>query len=225
MSEFTLNVQSRTDLGKGASRRLRRNADLIPAVVYGGDEEPELISLETREVARLLLNDAAFSSILELNNAGTGSKQNVLIKDLQRHPSREVVLHADFVRIIAGQKLTTMIPLVLINDEECVGVKLGGGDIFRLATEVEVTCLPQDLPESIEVDMLKVDLNETVHLADIAAPKGVEFTELDLEQDINPPIATVSPARLEEEEDAEQDQPLDEAEAQEGEEDSGDKEE
>lgn len=223
MSEFTLNVQSRTDLGKGASRRLRRNADLIPAVVYGGDEEPELISLETREVARLLLNDAAFSSILELNNAGTGSKQNVLIKDLQRHPSREMVLHADFVRIIAGQKLTTMIPLVLINDEECVGVKLGGGDIFRLATEVEVTCLPQDLPESIEVDMLEVDLNETVHLADITAPKGVEFPAL--EQDNNMAIATVSPARLEEEEDAEQDQPLDEAEAQEGEEDSGDKEE
>lgn len=222
MSEFTLNVQSRTDLGKGASRRLRRNANLIPAVVYGGDEEPELISLETREVARLLLNNAAFSSILELNNAGT--KQSVLIKDLQRHPSREMVLHADFVRIIAGQKLTTMIPLVLINDEECVGVKLGGGDIFRLATEVEVTCLPQDLPESIEVDMLEIDLNETVHLADLTAPKGVEFTELDLEQDINPPIATVSPARLEEEEDEEQDQPLDEAEEQEGEEDSGEEE-
>ena len=166
-------------------------------------------------MARLLLNDAAFSSILELNNAGT--KQSVLIKDLQRHPSREVVLHADFVRIIAGQKLTTMIPVVLINEEECVGVKLGGGDIFRLATELEVTCLPQDLPESIVIDMLEVDLNETVHLADIKAPEGVEFTELDLEQDINPAIATVSPARLEEEEDEEQDQPLDEAEEQEDE--------
>ncbi|HZJ95260.1 MAG TPA: 50S ribosomal protein L25/general stress protein Ctc [Thiopseudomonas sp.] len=222
MSEFTLNVQSRTDLGKGASRRLRRNANLIPAVVYGGDEEPELISLETREMARLLLNDAAFSSILELNNAGT--KQSVLIKDLQRHPSRELVLHADFVRIIAGQKLTTMIPVVLINEEECVGVKLGGGDIFRLATELEVTCLPQDLPESIVIDMLEVDLNETVHLADVKAPEGVEFTELDLEQDINPAIATVSPARLEEEEDEEQDQPLDEAEEQEDKEDSGEEE-
>ena len=223
MSEFTLNVQSRTDLGKGASRRLRRNANLIPAVVYGGNEEPELISLETREVARLLLNDAAFSSILELNNAGT--KQSVLIKDLQRHPSREVVLHADFVRIVAGQKLTTMIPIVLINDEECVGVKVSGGDIYRLATEVEVTCLPQDLPESIEVDMLEIDLNETVHLADLTAPEGVEFTELDLDQDINPPIATVSPPRLEEEDDEDQDQPLDDAEEQADEEDSGEEEE
>lgn len=208
MSEFTLNAQTRSDLGKGASRRLRRNANLIPAVVYGGEEAPELISLETREVVKLLLNDAAFSSILELNIAGT--KQSVLIKDLQRHPAKEFVLHADFVRVIAGQKLTTIVPVVLLNDEECVGVKLGGGDIFRLATEIEVTCLPQDLPESIEVDMLEVDLNETVHLADIKAPKGVEFTAL--EQDNNIAVVTVSPARVEEEEvDEEQDQPLDEA--------------
>ena len=208
MSEFTLNAQTRSDLGKGASRRLRRNANLIPAVVYGGEEAPELISLETREVVKLLLNDAAFSSILQLNIAGT--KQNVLIKDLQRHPAKEFVLHADFVRVIAGQKLTTIVPVVLLNDEECVGVKLGGGDIFRLATEIEVTCLPQDLPESIEVDMLEVDLNETIHLADITPPKGVEFTAL--EQDNNIAIVTVSPARVEEEEvDEEQDQPLDDA--------------
>ncbi len=208
MSEFTLNAQKRSDLGKGASRRLRRNANLIPAVVYGGEEAPELISLETREVVKLLLNDAAFSSILQLNIAGT--KQNVLIKDLQRHPAKEFVLHADFVRVIAGQKLTTIVPVVLLNDEECVGVKLGGGDIFRLATEIEVTCLPQDLPESIEVDMLEVDLNETIHLADITPPKGVEFTAL--EQDNNSAIVTVSPARVEEEEvDEEQDQPLDDA--------------
>ena len=208
MSEFTLNAQKRSDLGKGASRRLRRSANLIPAVVYGGEEAPELISLETREVVKLLLNDAAFSSILELNIAGT--KQNVLIKDLQRHPAKEFVLHADFVRVIAGQKLTTIVPVVLLNDEECVGVKLGGGDIFRLATEIEVTCLPQDLPESIEVDMLEVDLNETIHLSDITPPKGVEFTAL--EQDNNIAVVTVSPARVEEEEvDEEQDQPLDDA--------------
>ena len=218
MSEFTLNAQARSDLGKGASRRLRRNADLIPAVVYGGETEPALISLETREVAKLLLNDAAFSSILELNV--DGSKENVLIKDLQRHPAKGFVLHADFVRVVAGQKLTTSVPVTLLNEEECVGVKLGGGDIFRLATEIEVTCLPQDLPDSIEVDMLEIDLNDTVHLADITAPKGVEFTAL--EQDNNMAIVTVSPARLEEEEDEDQDQP---AEAAEGEEEESNDEE
>lgn len=208
MSEFTLNAQARNDLGKGASRRLRRNADLIPAVIYGGNTEPASISLQTREVAKLLLNDAAFSSILELDVDGT--KQNVLIKDLQRHPAKGFVLHADFIRVVAGQKLTTLVPVVLLNEEECVGVKLGGGDIFRLATEIEITCLPQDLPESIEVDMLEVDLNETVHLADIKAPKGVEF--IALEQDNNIAVATVSPARVEEVSDEEQDQPAEAAE-------------
>ncbi len=207
MSEFTLNAQARSDLGKGASRRLRRNADLVPAVIYGGDSEPTSISLQNREVTKLLLNDAAFSSILVLNV--DGKKENVLIKDLQRHPAKGFAMHADFIRIVAGQKLTTIIPVVLLNEENCVGVKMGGGDIFRLATEIEVTCLPQDLPESIEVDMLEVDLNETVHLADIKAPKGVEFTAL--EQDNNIAVATVSPARVEEVIDEEQDQPAEAA--------------
>lgn len=213
MSEFTLNAQSRSDLGKGASRRLRRNASLIPAVVYGGNLEPVSISLQNREVARLLLNDAAFSSILVLNV--DGKKENVLIKALQRHPAKNFVMHADFIRIVAGQKLTTLVPVVLLNDEDCVGVKLGGGDIFRLATEIEVTCLPQDLPESIEIDMLNVDLNQTLHLEDIKAPKGVEFTAL--EHDNNIAVVTVSPARVEEVIDEEQDQP---AEAAEGETDA-----
>ncbi|HHX34305.1 MAG TPA: 50S ribosomal protein L25/general stress protein Ctc [Gammaproteobacteria bacterium] len=209
MSEFTLNAQARSDLGKGASRRLRRNADLVPAVIYGGDSEPASISLQNREVTKLLLNDAAFSSILVLNV--DGKKESVLIKDLQRHPAKGFALHADFIRVVAGQKLTTLVPVVLLNEENCVGVKMGGGDIFRLATEIEITCLPQDLPESIEVEMLEVDLNETVHLADIKAPKGVEFTAL--EQDNNIAVATVSPARVEEAEvDEDQDQPAEAAE-------------
>ena len=104
MSEFTLNAQARNDLGKGASRRLRRNANLVPAVVYGGETAPVSVSLETREVAKLLLNDAAYSSILSLNI--DGKKENVLIKALQRHPAKNFVMHADFIRVVAGQKLT-----------------------------------------------------------------------------------------------------------------------
>src|SRR5690554_2779952 len=193
MSEFTLNAKARNDLGKGASRRLRRDASLIPAVVYGGDKAPALVSLENREVAKLLLNDAAFSSILSLNI--DGAKENVLIKDLQRHPAKGFVLHADFVRVIAGQKLTTIVPVELVNENDCVGVKIGGGDIFRLATEIEVTCLPQDLPDFIEVDVKELDLNETLHLSDIKAPKGVEFTALEHENNLA--VVTVSPARVE----------------------------
>ncbi len=207
MSEFTLNAQARNDLGKGASRRLRRNADLVPAVVYGGEDAPVSVSLQTREVAKLLLNDAAFSSILQLNI--DGKKQSVLIKDLQRHPAKGFVLHADFIRVIAGQKLTTLIPVVLLNEEACVGAKTGGGDIFRLATEIEVTCLPQDLPDAIEVDMLNVNVGEIVHLADLVAPKGIEFTALAHENNIA--VASVQEARVNVVEDEEQDQPADAA--------------
>lgn len=209
MSEFTLNAQARNDLGKGASRRLRRNADLIPAVVYGGGQEPISISLETREVTKLLLNDAAYSSILALNI--DGKKENVLIKALQRHPAKSFVMHADFIRIIAGQKLTTIVPVLLLNEENCIGAKTGGGDIFRLATELEITCLPQDLPDAIEVDMLNVNVGEIVHLADLVAPKGVEFTALTQAHENNMAVASVQEARVNVVEDEEQDQPADEA--------------
>ena len=203
MSEFTLNAQARNDLGKGASRRLRRNANLIPAVVYGANKAPVSISLETREVAKLLLNDAAYSSILELNI--DGKKEDVLIKALQRHPAKSFVLHADFIRVVAGQKLTTLVPVLLINEDTCVGAKTGGGDIFRLATELEVTCLPKDLPDAIEVDMANINVGEIVHLADLTAPKGVEFTAL--AHDNNVAVASVHAARVNVVADAEQDQP------------------
>ena len=210
MSEFTLNAQARNDLGKGASRRLRRNANLIPAVVYGAGKEPASISLETREVAKLLLNDAAYSSILSLNI--DGKKENVLIKALQRHPAKSFVLHADFIRVVAGQKLTTLVPVLLLNEDTCVGAKTGGGDIFRLATELEITCLPKDLPDAIEVDMANINVGEIVHLADLTAPKGVEFTAL--AHDNNIAVASVQAARVSAEVDENQDQP---AEAAEGE--------
>ncbi len=203
MSEFTLNAQARNDLGKGASRRLRRNANLIPAVVYGANKAPVSISLETREVAKLLLNDAAYSSILELNI--DGKKEDVLIKALQRHPAKSFVLHADFIRVVAGQKLTTLVPVLLINEDTCVGAKTGGGDIFRLATELEVTCLPKDLPDAIEVDMANINVGEIVHLADLTAPKGVEFTAL--AHDNNIAVASVQAARVNVVADEAQDQP------------------
>lgn len=211
MSEFTLNAQARNDLGKGASRRLRRNANLIPAVVYGADKAPVSISLETREVAKLLLNDAAYSSILELNI--DGKKEDVLIKALQRHPAKSFVLHADFIRVVAGQKLTTLVPVLLINEDTCVGAKTGGGDIFRLATELEVTCLPKDLPDAIEVDMANINVGEIVHLADLTAPKGVEFTAL--AHDNNIAVASVQASRVAAVADENQDQPAAEGQAEE----------
>ncbi|MFS2157518.1 50S ribosomal protein L25/general stress protein Ctc [Pseudomonas sp. Pseusp122] len=173
MNEFTLNAEVRSDLGKGASRRLRRLASLVPAVVYGGEKAPESISMLAKEVAKLLENEAAYSHIIELNIGGT--KQNVVIKALQRHPAKGHVLHADFVRVVAGQKLTAHVPLHFIN--EAAPIKKGG-EISHVVAEVEVTCLPKDLPEFIEVDLNNAEIGDIVHLSDVKAPKGVEFVAL-----------------------------------------------
>ncbi|WPP00662.1 50S ribosomal protein L25/general stress protein Ctc [Pseudomonas sp. HR96] len=173
MNEFTLNAEARSDLGKGASRRLRRLASLVPAVVYGGDKAPESISMLAKEVAKLLENEAAFSHVIELNVGGT--KQNVLIKALQRHPAKGHVLHADFVRVVAGQKLTAIVPIHFLNQEAAVKK---GGEISHTETELEVSCLPKDLPEFIEVDLANAEVGTIVHLSDLTAPKGVEFVAL-----------------------------------------------
>ena len=174
--EFALNAEVRSDLGKGASRRLRRNVSMVPAVIYGGDKAPQSISLLAKELAKLLENEAAYSHVLTLNVAG--SNESVLIKALQRHPAKGFVLHADFVRVIAGQKLTAHVPLHFLNQETSVGVKQQGGEVSHTLAEVEVSCLPKDLPEFIEVDMAKVELGQIVHLADLKLPKGVELVAL-----------------------------------------------
>ncbi|WP_426140905.1 50S ribosomal protein L25/general stress protein Ctc [Pseudomonas sp. DWP3-1-2] len=173
MNEFTLNAELRSDLGKGASRRLRRLASLVPAVVYGGDKAPESISMLAKEVAKLLENEASYSHIIELNVAG--KKQNVIIKALQRHPAKGHVMHADFVRVVAGQKLTAIVPVHFIGEEAPVKK---GGEVSHVTSELEVTCLPKDLPEFIEVDVSALEIGSIVHLSDLKAPKGVEFVAL-----------------------------------------------
>lgn len=191
-AEFTLNAEARSDLGKGASRRLRRNAALVPAVVYGGEKAPLSISLVAKDFAKLLENEAAFSHVLNLTV--DGKKENVLIKALQRHPAKGFVLHADFIRVIAGQKLTAHVPLHFINEATSVGVKQGGGEVLHSLNEVEVSCLPKDLPEFIEVDIAKVELDQTVHLSDIKLPKGVELVALAHGSDL--PVASIHLPRV-----------------------------
>ncbi|AQZ34806.1 50S ribosomal protein L25/general stress protein Ctc [Pseudomonas sp. LPH1] len=174
--EFALNAEVRSDLGKGASRRLRRNVSMVPAVIYGGDKAPQSISLLAKDLAKLLENEAAFSHVLSLDVAGT--KESVVIKALQRHPAKGFVLHADFQRVVAGQKLTAHVPLHFINEATAVGVKQQGGEISHTINEVEVSCLPKDLPEFIEVDMAAVEVGQTVHMSDLKLPKGVELVAL-----------------------------------------------
>ena len=172
MNEFTLNAQARTDLGKGASRRLRHAAN-IPAVVYGGNKPAESVTILAKEIAKLFENEAAYSHVIELNV--DGAKQNVIVKAMQRHPSKQFIMHADFVRVVAGQKLTAHVPVHFIN--EAAPVKKGG-EISHVVAEIEVSCLPKDLPEFIEVDLANAEVGSIIHLSDISAPKGVEFVAL-----------------------------------------------
>ena len=174
--EFALNAEVRSDLGKGASRRLRRNVAMVPAVIYGGEKAPQSISLLAKDFAKLLENEAAFSHVLTLDVAGT--KESVVIKALQRHPAKGFVLHADFQRVVAGQKLTAHVPLHFLNEATSVGVKQQGGEVSHTIVEVEVSCLPKDLPEFIEVDMAAVEVGQTLHLSDLKLPKGVELVAL-----------------------------------------------
>lgn len=198
MTNFTLNAQARSDLGKGASRRLRRNVSMVPAVIYGGDKAPQSISLLAKDLAKLLENEAAFSHVLSLDVAGT--KENVLIKALQRHPAKGFVLHADFQRVVAGQKLTAHVPLHFINEATAVGVKQQGGEISHTISEVEVSCLPKDLPEFIEVDMAAVEVGQTVHMSDLKLPKGVELVALAHGNDLA--VSNIHASRVKDEEGA-----------------------
>ena len=193
--EFALNAEVRSDLGKGASRRLRRNENLVPAVIYGGEKAAQSISLLAKDLAKLLENEAAFSHVIALNVAG--ATETVLIKALQRHPAKGYVMHADFIRVVAGQKLTAHVPLHFINQESSVGVKQQGGEVSHTIVEVEVSCQPQDLPEFINVDLANVEVGQIVHLSDLTLPKGVELVAL--AHGNNLAVANIHASRVKEE--------------------------
>ena len=176
MSDNTLNATSREDLGKGASRRLRRLADQVPAVIYGGKKDAQSISLLHKDLSHALESESFYSQIIELSI--DGNAESVILKDLQRHPARAVILHADFLRVDKTQKLTIRAPLHFINEDTCVGVKLQGGVITHSMTELEISCLPADLPEYIEVDMAEMEVDQIVHISDIKLPEGVESVAL-----------------------------------------------
>ena len=150
-NEFLLNAEIRSDAGKGASRRLRRLQDRVPGILYGGEAEPQMISVELRELKKALENEAFYSHILTLKV--DGKDVQAVLRDLQRHPAKGVPTHADFLRVDKTHKITMNVPLHFINEAGSIGVKKQGGEIQHNISEVEVSCLPQDLPEFIEVDM------------------------------------------------------------------------
>ncbi|MBB3047144.1 large subunit ribosomal protein L25 [Litorivivens lipolytica] len=190
MSEYTLNAKVRQDAGKGASRRLRRLANEVPAIVYGGKKDPMNISVLQKDLIKDLEDESFYTSLITLEIDGAGSEQ-VVLKDLQRHPSKAQITHADFLRVDATTKITMRVPLHFINEEKCHGVKMQGGIVAHAMTELEVTCLPKDLPEFIEVDMLNVEVGQTLHISDLTLPEGVESVALSHGEDHDLPVANV----------------------------------
>ncbi len=169
---FTLEAEVRTDLGKGASRRLR-HANKVPAILYGEGQDPISLTLEHKNVFRAQQEEAFYSQVLTLNI--DGKPVECLIKDMQRHPFKQLVMHLDFLRIDATHAVHTNAPLHFIN-EEAAAKK--GGTVAHHVNEIAISCLPADLPEFIEVDLSSIEIGQTLHLSDITLPKGVTSDEL-----------------------------------------------
>lgn len=170
-SEMKLTAQKRVDTGKGASRRLR-HAKAVPGIVYGAGKKPEMVQVSAFDLAQLMEKEGFYSQIIDLDM--DGKKQSAVVKDMQRHPFKDRILHIDFQRVKAGEKLHVHLPIHLLNEEKSKGVK-AGGVVHRDMIEVSIIALPKNLPEYIEVDMLNVDVGEAIHLSQLDLPKGVEL--------------------------------------------------
>ena len=189
MSEITaLDAAIRQDKGKGASRRLRRLANLVPAIIYGGDKAPIMISIEQRLVRKALEDEGFYSRIITLNIDGQTEK--VVLKDLQRHPYKLDILHMDFLRVSENEKIHMHVPIHFIGEQTAPGLKQGG-IISKEMIETEITCLPADLPEFLSLDVGQMALDDSLHLSDISVPNGVTLTLLNEAEGQNPTVASL----------------------------------
>ena len=187
-NNLVLEIDRREPSSKNAVRRLRA-AERIPGIIYGAELEPAMISLANRDIAKAMQSDSFFSQIIDLK---LGSKsQQVVIRDLQRHPATNRVLHIDFLRIREDREIQVSIPIRFLNEDQCEGVRLGGGIVSHHLIEVEVNCLPRNLPEYIEIDVEHLQLNQSVHLSDLTLPENVELVAL-MQDDPNRDIPVVS---------------------------------
>ena len=178
--KFVVNAETRELQGTGASRRLRRTGR-VPAVVYGGKKDVAVISVDHNDLWNSLKAEAFYSKILTLNLNGVS--EQVVLKDLQRHPVKDEIVHMDLQRVLADVALRMRIPVHFKGGEVSPGVKIGGGVVEHHVNEIEVECLPKDLPEFFEVDLSTLEINEAVHLSQIPLPAGVELIDLRNEND------------------------------------------
>ena len=186
--KYDLVAEYREDSGKGASRRLRHEGK-VPAIIYGAGRPPRSLSFDHNKVLRELQNESFYSSVL---NIKVGDKsQAAIVKDIQRHPARPIVMHIDLQRIVEDQVIKMNIPIHYVGADVAIGVKEGGGSVSQLRTDVEVQCLPKDLPEYFEVDISELELDAMLHLSDITVPEGVEIPELAQGPEHDHPIVSI----------------------------------
>ncbi len=172
---ISISAVKRDVKGTGASRRARR-AGNVPGVVYGGGKDAVKLELNHKELFLQFRHEAFHASILDL--ILDGKKESVLLRDYQMHPVRNTIQHIDFQRVSANEKIHVKVPFHFMHEDTAPGVKIGGGIVAHILTEAEVSCLPKDLPEFIEVDLAALEIGQSVHLSQITLPKGVEFVAL-----------------------------------------------
>lgn len=196
MATHVINVERRKDEGKGASRRLRRTGQ-VPAIVYGGELSPVSIQLLHKDVLAASQSEWFYSSILDLSLGG--DVQKVLLRDMQRHPFKQQVLHLDFQRVSENEAIRARVPLHFLNQETSPAGKTSGVIVMHELNEIEVSCLPRHLPEFIEIDLGQITLGDIIHLSEIKLPEGVEIPELKLgkEHDIAVVIAKMAKEEVE----------------------------
>ena len=215
-TSFELAASIRENLGKGATRRLRK-LDMVPAVIYGAGAEPVSISMDHNQLMHSTENEAFFSHILSLDV--NGKKENVIIKALQRHPSKPRLMHADFLRVSMNEKLKVNVPLHFTGEDVAPGAK-EGGVVTHNMVDIEIECLPKDLPEFLTVDISEMEIGSSLHLTDIKLPKGLEIVALAQEGDHDAQVVAIQANRAV----LEEDEVDTETEEGAGEEESGDKE-
>ena len=174
-TDFVVEAETRLEQGSSASRRLRR-AGKLPAILYGGHQDPVAITLDHNAIMLNLRNDAFYSHVLTVNL--DGKAERAILRDVQRHPFKPTLTHVDLLRVSADEAIRVHVPLHFLNEEACKGVKTGGGMINRQMNEVEVECLPGDLPEAIEVDVANLGVGDSMHLSDLVLPAGVALVAL-----------------------------------------------
>jgi large subunit ribosomal protein L25 len=196
--QLDLVAEFREDSGKGSSRRLRRNGK-VPAIIYGAGREPRALTFDHNALLRAVENESFFSSVLSVQ-VGENVRKSIL-KDIQVHPAKKQILHLDLQRIVEDEKIKMTVPFHFLGEDAAPGVKVGGGIVSHLRTEVEVSCFPGDLPEYLDVDVAELDLDQLLHLSDVTLPEGVELTDLVAEPPRDDAIVSIHVPRAAVEED------------------------